>query len=44
MIAVHVIVNGVLARRNNSQQEDFIEASEPAVLISEGPRIRGHFE
>ena len=28
MNAVHVTVNGVLVRRNNPQQEDFIEAPE----------------
>jgi hypothetical protein len=37
MNAVHVIVNGVLVRRNNPQQEDFIEAAEPVALISEAP-------
>ena len=41
MSAVHVTVNGVLVRRNNSQQEDFVEASEPVGLISEGLRIKG---
>ena len=41
MNAVHVTVSGVLVRRNNSRQDSFIEAAEPAGLISEWDSLNG---